>query len=561
MTKSQNKGGIGNPNHDEEGKFTSEDGASEKVASEDVKEEPKKQLSDADDSFGSFKSWNFGDSIDDFLDTFEGGLTKREKYEEAVKIAEKNKQYLDYTNYNSSNLAIEEKKEIIDVSSMGYDKEKIADITDEEVDAIFGAECIVNASKQVQGELALQEKEKEGISSSVTKEANNLLVNMANDGYKTSLYGVWMGSVDIVNDYEKKAKIDETGTSAIDRKKAYYQEIIDDPLSFEDDIQEAQKKLNELNAWVEAGEKFKTEKEKIAAKYIDLQEEADNKISELKKKEAFLSSDDFQIIVNENKKFLENYQDKKSAYSEARKNAAIWFKTDDEGYALEKARAYFKPQMMEKLKTLTSVELKIAENYTGGGYSKFNKPLRKIEQDPNGYSFDSSTGTFSKAVTNLTNAIDKCTWDEDIWVQRGIDDTNMFPLPGSSKLHSLHSMTDAQLNSLVGMSFTDGGFFSAGAGKGTGFTGHNILFNVYCPKGTKMIYAEAFSHYKGENEMILQRGYSYKITKIDKKGYQYYVDLEVVLGSDDNKPVGNDLKSLGNQYYYGPRGLSGESYD
>jgi hypothetical protein len=60
-----------------------------------------------------------------------------------------------------------------------------------------------------------------------------------------------------------------------------------------------------------------------------------------------------------------------------------------------------------------------------------------------------------------------------------------------------------------------------------------------------MIYAEPFSHYGrggklnwngitsqsdfgSEFEVILQRGYSYKITKVQKSGYRTYIDIDVL---------------------------------
>ena len=71
--------------------------------------------------------------------------------------------------------------------------------------------------------------------------------------------------------------------------------------------------------------------------------------------------------------------------------------------------------------------------------------------------------------------------------------------------------------------------------------------NVYCPTGTKMVYAEPWSHYSGatyskidwdgikqqvdfgsEIETIIQRGTTYRITKIEKVGGKIYLDMEVV---------------------------------
>jgi hypothetical protein len=93
------------------------------------------------------------------------------------------------------------------------------------------------------------------------------------------------------------------------------------------------------------------------------------------------------------------------------------------------------------------------------------------------------------------------------------------------------------------MVFEDQGFGSGGAGKGTGFSEKDIIFNIYCPKGTKMAYMNTkgqFASSKYENEMILQRGYSFKITKA-YKGYddggnlKTFIDCDLILGSDKNK--------------------------
>ena len=84
---------------------------------------------------------------------------------------------------------------------------------------------------------------------------------------------------------------------------------------------------------------------------------------------------------------------------------------------------------------------------------------------------------------------------------------------------------------------------SCGSAKGKGFTG--VIFNIYCPKGTKMIYSEPFSHYGDgggrkwdgkkpqtsfgyEDETIIQRGTQFRIVKVEKKGQRLYFDMEVV---------------------------------
>ncbi len=81
-------------------------------------------------------------------------------------------------------------------------------------------------------------------------------------------------------------------------------------------------------------------------------------------------------------------------------------------------------------------------------------------------------------------------------------------------------------NALVGKTLTDTGFMSCGAAKGTGFGG-NIL-NIYCPRGTKMLYIDGRSAYASENEMLIQRNTRFRVTKVEKKGLRYYIDIEVI---------------------------------
>jgi hypothetical protein len=71
-----------------------------------------------------------------------------------------------------------------------------------------------------------------------------------------------------------------------------------------------------------------------------------------------------------------------------------------------------------------------------------------------------------------------------------------------------------------------------------------VIWNIYAPKGTQMMYSEPFSHYGhgdklkwdgiskqsdfgGEAEMIIQRGASFEIVKLEKKGSTVYMDVEV----------------------------------
>ena len=104
--------------------------------------------------------------------------------------------------------------------------------------------------------------------------------------------------------------------------------------------------------------------------------------------------------------------------------------------------------------------------------------------------------------------------------------------------------------------------------KGYGFVGDgekdvisSFVYNIYCPKGTKGIYAEPYSrfgslrsdgynwdgksgaHHFGstkELEVILQRGTKFRILKVERKynngAYRWFVDIEVI---DQPTPIAN----------------------
>ena len=110
--------------------------------------------------------------------------------------------------------------------------------------------------------------------------------------------------------------------------------------------------------------------------------------------------------------------------------------------------------------------------------------------------------------------------------------------------------TDDEIKALVGKEGTEGAFMSVGSSKGNGFSGE-CVFNIYCPKGTKGMYVEPFSQFGngaksadwdgvcnqktvgGENETLLQRGTKFRVTKVEKSGGKWYIDMEVI----EQKPV------------------------
>ena len=223
--------------------------------------------------------------------------------------------------------------------------------------------------------------------------------------------------------------------------------------------------------------------------------------------------------------------DLQGAFSQARKDAAMWAKTSKE--ADKRIRA----KCGEVWRNATYEQREGAYHYTWGS-GPFNTPLRA------GDSWN-YRGDYHGKIQGLTELISKSTYDFDMWLQRGVDNS------GSAAFLNLDSMNiseEEMKQKVLGMVFTDDAFTSTATCKGKGFEGN--IFNIYAPSGTQMIYAEPFSHYSpddyttggmnwdgitpqksfgSESEMILQRGTSYRIVKVEKgRDGTWYFDMEVV---------------------------------
>lgn len=210
-----------------------------------------------------------------------------------------------------------------------------------------------------------------------------------------------------------------------------------------------------------------------------------------------------------------------SAYTKDRKDKAIWCKTSSS--SVNK----FKDKADEIYNAASKEEQDAAWRYTSGsGY--VNRPLRGYDGAWGKSNFkgignvplDNESPLAPKDIDSLTNLINKSTYDKDIWLQRGVDDE------GLAGFLQLSSLDESSLNALVGQSITDTAFMSCGAAKGTGFGGN--IINIYCPKGTKMLYIDGRSAYASENEMLIQRNTRFRITKVEKSGWRYFIDVEVV---------------------------------
>ena len=123
-----------------------------------------------------------------------------------------------------------------------------------------------------------------------------------------------------------------------------------------------------------------------------------------------------------------------------------------------------------------------------------------------------------------------------MWLQSG---QNFASLEGFLNIPygSVANMSDAELQQYVGRKNVIYNFISSAVNEGGGsiFNNKPMKFNIYAPSGSQMLYASdkgAFG--KGENEMILQRGGTYEITRIywdtdatDGGKKKLFVDMEI----------------------------------
>ena len=217
------------------------------------------------------------------------------------------------------------------------------------------------------------------------------------------------------------------------------------------------------------------------------------------------------------------------AYTKERKNAAVWAKDtkDADDVLRDKCGSIWR--------AATSDEKNAIYGYTEE-YHPINEPLRGLTYS--GPDVKAKRGL--ARIPHVTSIINKSNYDFDIWLQRG-DDLIALKKFG---LLNYNTASDAEIKALVGKTGTEGAFWSAGVAKGKGFSGE-VIFNIYAPRGTKMMYCEPFSAYGHgdgkswdginkqssfgyESEILIQRGTTFRITKVEKSGGIWYIDVDII---------------------------------
>ena len=217
------------------------------------------------------------------------------------------------------------------------------------------------------------------------------------------------------------------------------------------------------------------------------------------------------------------------AYSQARKDAAVWAKNTKDADDVLRAKCG------EVWRNATDEEKNAIFGYTSS-YHNINEPLRGLTY----YGSAADTQLGLDRIPLMESIINKSYYDKDIWLQRG---GGMVELKKYG-LSNYASATDAEIMALVGKEGTEGAFTSAGVAKGKGLGG-KVIANIYAPRGTKMMYAEPYSSFGNgsgrswdgiakqstfgtESEIILQRGTTFRVTKVEKSGNTWYIDVEVI---------------------------------
>lgn len=375
--------------------------------------------------------------------------------------------------------------------------------------------------QQKLNEKLIAEQKKALAKQQVELEAQKAAVQQQLDDFEVKTYsGIW---------YNKDVTTADWAGLNIEGKKKYYEGkfITETDPDLMQKYQDLYKQLEELDTEGKA--------------YADIQKELKQIQTQITKVQADLKKLEQGDIIDS----------MDDAFSQERKDAAIWAKTTKE------ADDVLRDTCGEVWRTSPPIQKNAIYDYTQS-YHKFNEPLRGIEYgsekflgvgnvdlDQIGVSYQGwKPGQMRKEINAMTDIISKSTYKEDFWLQRGCRFKGMdkfFNVP----MDRLQSATQAELEQLLlNTTPTEYGFCSCGVTKGKGFSG-DIILNIYAPSGTQMMYVEPFSAFGNgggknwdgiakqgsfgqESEIILQQGTKFRVTKVEKTPGMIYIDLEVI---------------------------------
>lgn len=232
-------------------------------------------------------------------------------------------------------------------------------------------------------------------------------------------------------------------------------------------------------------------------------------------------------------------------YSKERKDAALWTTSKDKmgKFDREPADRYFRKYAENDWKKWTQNEKEVAYNYTSGS-SYINEPLYTTYYSTK-YGIHGEIRNSWNDINTLTSMIDKTKpFDRDVWLNRGASAGEFFGQFGKDL-----DIYRSNPEKLIGLTGVQKPFMSTGHTKSWGFVDDGeeatarVVYNIYCPKGTKGIYIEPYSAFgtggigwdgktktpiRNEVEVILQRGCKFRVTKAEYKNGQWFIDLDLI---------------------------------
>ena len=327
-------------------------------------------------------------------------------------------------------------------------------------------------------------------------------------------------------------------------QSAYMQELA--KVKHQQKVNELTAKINILKTYLSAHTKATTLASLIAQAETNLTSdnlfEAEMYVSEAEKKKAALEAAQARRDAKKGKGVtnLNRIDFDDDTRTQERKDAAKWFKNDTDANDFYFEETNTKAQWL----AASAEEKKALHQYTAGS-SYITEPLRAIK----GYYhyYTSRKDESERDVEQMTNIISRCYCTHDIWIKR---DEGAWCAEYRWGIPDL-SVYESNPSALVGRIGVDESFMSCGNNKSTYFGSKPVILNIYCPKQTRLIYAEPFSEFGGkhdngiykpgkswdgsskpltthENEIILQRGTKFRITKAEYKSGQWYIDCEVL---------------------------------
>lgn len=186
--------------------------------------------------------------------------------------------------------------------------------------------------------------------------------------------------------------------------------------------------------------------------------------------------------------------------------------------------------------SFSSDEKTAVNAYTGSSYTNINKDL-KMGITP-------SSQIVQKRIDDITSAIEKSSYDKDMFLYRGVkNESSVFGF-------SVSKASLEQLQQIKGKTFKMNQFGSFAASSDSKGIYNNARIVLTAPKGTKMLYVEPFSKngvstspynqgaswdgtrqkvlWHGENEVLLQRGTSYKVYQVAQRDGKNIIFARIV---------------------------------